>query len=259
MFDHFAQLNKYRQLIGALIVRHLAMRYRGSLLGFLWSILTPLCLMAVYTLVFRFYMRAGGIENYAIFVFCGLLPWIWFTSALNEGTSAIVSSGHLITKSLFPPQVLPLVTVCTSMINFLLSLPVLFLFMWGSGLTVHLSALLVPGVMLLQFFFCYGLVLGLSALNVFYRDVQHILANALTFLFFLCPIVYSADMVPERFRFSLEYNPIALLTIFYQDLILKGVVPPLREVLTVSGMVVLIFSLGLLLFNRNREGFAEVL
>ncbi|MCO6430554.1 MAG: ABC transporter permease [Deltaproteobacteria bacterium] len=259
MKKRIAELLQYRELLLALVGRHLSMRYRGSALGFLWSFLNPLLLMLVYTLVFRFYIRFDQVENYSVFLFCGLLPWIWVTSSLHEGASSIVASGHLITKSLFPAQLLPSVAVITSMVHFLLSLPILFAFMFVSGMSLHYTMLLVPFVIFLQFVFCFGLALALSAVNVQYRDVQHILGNVLTFLFFLCPILYPIESVPEAYRFTLELNPFSLFTMFYHDLILDGVVPPLHQIVLLAGFSTLSFVMGHMIFEYNRESFAELL
>lgn len=259
MLENLRELLRFRALIAALVARHLSMRYRGSMLGFLWSFLNPLCLMLVYTLVFRYYIRFNTIENYTIFVFCGLLPWIWLSSGLLEGTSAIVSSGHLITKSMFPAHVLPLVSVLTSMVNFLLSLPLLFIFMFAAGLPFHATLLLLPVCVCIQLVFIFGLSLAFGSINVQFRDVQHILGNFLTFLFFLCPIVYSAATVPKAFRFTLQINPFASLLMMYHSLIMDGVVPPLEDFAYVGAWALLSLLVGNMLYNRYRDGFAELL
>ncbi|MBX7138189.1 MAG: ABC transporter permease [Oligoflexia bacterium] len=259
MWQNIKELYRYRSLIAALVQRHLSMRYRGSLLGFLWTLLNPLCLMLVYTVVFRYYIRFNQVENYTIFLFCGLLPWLWITSALTEGVGSVVASGHLITKSMFPAQVLPAVAVLTTLINFLLSLPILFLFMLATGMPFKLTLLALPGLIALQFVFLFGMVLALSSLNVHYRDIQHLVSNILTFLFFLCPIVYPASSVPERFRFSLTLNPFALITQSYHMLILEGVLPPLSSAIYLSAWAVLCVVLGGMIYTHYRESFAELL
>jgi len=252
-------LYSYRSLVWALVIRHLSVRYRGSMLGFLWSFLNPLCLMLVYMLVFKYYIRFQEVEHYTVFLFCGLLPWLWITSGLSEGTSAIVGSGHLITKSMFPAQILPAVAVVTAMINFLLSLPLLFVIMLFMGMQVPVTVLLLPVVILLQFVLLYGLALILSAFNVYYRDVQPIVGNLLTFLFFLCPILYPAHVVPDKFRFTLELNPFAQLTLLYHSLILDGSMPSLQAFAVVSSFALLVLLVGSMVFNYYRESFAEVL
>jgi ABC-type polysaccharide/polyol phosphate export permease len=259
MLNSLRELYRYRALVAALVARHLALRYRGSALGFLWSLLNPLCLMLVYTLVFKYYIRFNEVPNYTIFLFCGLLPWIWITSGLSEGASAIVTSGHLITKSMFPAHILPAVAVITSLVNFLLSLPMLFVFMLVLGVPMHASLVFVPVVIALQFLLLLGAAVGLGSLNVLFRDVQHLLANVLSFLFFLCPIVYPASSVPDRFRFTLSLNPFAQLTVMYHDLILDGVVPPALSFFYVALWVGAALLAGYLIFARYRESFAELL
>jgi lipopolysaccharide transport system permease protein len=257
--QQIAEVWRFRTLVWALTRRHLAARYRGSMLGFLWSLLNPLALMLVYTLVFSFYMKVASMEHYAIFVFCGLLPWLWMTSGLNEGTSSIVSSGHLITKSMFPAQILPVVSVLVTMLHFLFALPILLLFMLVAGMPIPLTALGLPVLVALQFLFLVGLALTFAALNVRFRDVQHIVSNLLTFLFFLCPIVYPSSVVPEKFRFTLELNPFALFTVLYHQLIFEGVLPSLQSVGLLVVFVMLAVTIGSLVFSRHRESFAELL
>jgi len=258
MIQTLKQLYQFRALLWALVTRHLAIRYRGSALGFLWSLLNPLCLMLVYALVFKYYVRFQ-VENYSVFMFTGLLPWLWLSSALSESTTAIVGSGHLITKSMFPAHILPVVPVVTNFINLLLSMPLLFLFMWIGGVPFHWTLLLLPVLMLFQFFTLQGLGVLLSSLNVYFRDIQHILGNALTFIFFLCPIIYTAQAVPERFRFSLDLNPFAQFTMGYHALILDGTLPPVGSIIfMIVFMFIALFS-GYSVFNRYHESFAELL
>lgn len=258
MVEGIKEIVKFRGLLWALVVRHLHTRYRGSVLGFLWSLLNPLCLMAVYTVVFHYYMRSGTDEHYSIFLFTGLLPWLWMTSSLHEGTASIVSSGHLITKSMFPAHLLPVVSVVTNLINFLLSLPLLFIFMWLGGVPVHATAILLPVVIIVQFMFLQGLVVGLSSLNVHLRDVQHLVGNILTLLFFMCPIVYASTVVPDKYRYTLLLNPFALFTMSYHKILLDGEVP-LHELTVLVPVALFVLIGGYSIYHRYRESFAESL
>jgi len=253
------QVWQFRTLVGALVRRHIATRYRGSLFGFLWSLLNPLCLMAVYTLVFSYYMRFNGGPHYHLMVFAGLLPWIWTSSSLVEGTASLVNSGHLITKSLFPPQVLPVVSVTAAMVHFLLALPILAFFSLAAGVSVSWTWLVVPFIVVLHALFLTGIVLGLSALNVFFRDVQHLVGNLLTLLFFLCPVVYPVSVVPERLRFLITYNPFAALTQFYQELLVEGTLPNAGAVLYVAATCCLVAFIGARIHGHYQERFAEAL
>ncbi|RMD84182.1 MAG: ABC transporter permease [Candidatus Dadabacteria bacterium] len=253
------EIYNYKSLIFALTKRHLAQRYRGSLLGFLWSFINPLCLMLVYALVFKYYIRFSAVDHYAIFLFTGLLPWLWFVSSLTEGVGSIVASGHLVTKAMFPAHVLPLVAVLTNLVNFILSLPLLFVFMAFYGVDFYPTLFALPALIALQAVFTYGLGLALASLNVYYRDVQHILGNVLNFLFFLCPILYPVDVVPERLRFTLDFNPLAVFTTGYHKIILDGALPSLLSwaFLLFSSLCALV--LGIAIYNKNHETFAELL
>lgn len=259
MGTFFTELWKSRALVAALVRRSLAARYRGSSLGLIWTVLNPLMLMGVYTLVFQFYLRFDGIPNYPVFVFCGLLPWIWLTQSVSESAVSISGSGHLITKSLFPAQVLALVPVLSGAINYLLSIPVLIAMALILGASVPMTAFGVVAVVLIQVILLSGVSFFVSALNVQYRDVQHLIGHAFSLLFFLTPIVYPASQVPERFRWILELNPVALLIGIYHDLLYSGVWPPLHVWGMALGLALLLLVIGVRVFESKRESFAEML
>lgn len=258
MIRNIQELWRYRALVWALVCRHLNARYRGSLLGFVWSFLNPLCLIAVYALVFRFYIRFDHVEHYTLFLFTGLLPWIWFSSGLLEATAAISGGGSLITKAMFPPHILPTVAVLTNLANFLFAVPLLLGFMVLSGVPITGSIVWLPVVVIVELLLLLGFSFALAALNVHYRDIQHILGNLMTLLFFLCPILYPVSSVPEQFRFTLVLNPIALFTEMYQRIFLEGLMPDLAQLGFVTSIALLFFVLGNLIFNRYRESFAEL-
>jgi len=249
-------LYRYRALIWTLVVKELKLRYRGSVLGFFWSFLNPLLLMAVYALVFSVYMRIQ-MEHYPVFMFCGLLPWIWFSASLLEGVNSIVGRGDLITKAFFPPQILPMVTLFSNLINFLLSLPILFIFLWASHVIPGWPLIVLPAILFAQFLFTLGLVLALSAMNVHFRDLTHILGNVLTLWFFVCPIIYPLKQIPERFRFLVDFNPMALLTLMYQDVFFYDRFPNLKVLGGLIALGIVVIIVGNAIFNTYRESFAE--
>lgn len=249
-------LYRYRALIWTLVIKELKLRYRGSILGFFWSFLNPLLLMAVYALVFSVYMRIQ-MEHYPVFMFCGLLPWIWFSASLLEGVNSIVGRGDLITKAFFPPQILPMVTLLSNLINFLLSLPILFIFLWISHLIPAWPLLAVPLILFVQLLFTLGMALALSALNVHFRDLTHILGNLLTLWFFVCPIIYPLKQVPERFRFLIDFNPMGLLTLMYQDVFFYNRFPDFKILGGLFALGVVTIIAGNAIFNVYRESFAE--
>jgi lipopolysaccharide transport system permease protein len=259
MKRNLCELWRFRALVWALVCRHLNARYRGSFLGFIWSFLNPLCLIAVYSLVFQYYIRFKDVEHYTLFLFAGLLPWIWFSSGLIEATSSISAGGSLITKAMFPPHILPIVSVLTNLANFLFAIPLLVAFMLYSGIVPGIGLIMLPVVMLIELSFLAGLGLALSALNVHYRDVQHILGNLMTLWFFLCPILYPVQNVPEKVRFTLLLNPVALFTEMYQQVFLEGTFPGVQPLLITASVSCITLFVGSWIFNHYREEFAELI
>lgn len=258
MKRNLLELWRYRALIVALVSRHLRARYRGSILGFVWSFLNPLCLIAVYSLVFRYYIRYDTVHHYTLFLFTGLLPWIWFSSALLESTASISNGGHLITKAMFPPHVLPVVSVLTNLMNFLFAVPLLFGYMFIEGVSPEVGLLALPVVIVIECVFVLGLALLFAAINVHFRDTQHILGNILTLLFFLCPILYPVTSVPEKFRFTLASNPVAMFTLMYQQMFIEGRFPDATLLLLATAIAMLTFLIGNVVFNAYRDEFAEL-
>ncbi len=253
------EIFSHTSLLSALVERQLAARYRGSILGFVWSFLNPLVLMIVYTIVFQHFTRVGSMEFYSLYLFSGLLPWMWTTSALTEGTSAITSSGHLVTKSLFPAHILVLASVITSGIHFILTLPlfILFSFFWGKSLPI--AILYFPLLVLFHGFFLFGLTLGLSSLNVRFRDVQHLVGSVITILFFLSPILYPLSMVPEQYLNLFIFNPFSALTILYHAVLFGDYSYVDSAIYSVSLWSLIAVFFGFTLFGRGRERFAEYL
>lgn len=250
------ELYRYRQLIWSLVIRDLKARYRGSLLGFIWTFLNPLLLMLVYVLVFLVYMRIE-MENYAVFLFCGLIPWIWFSSSLMEGVNSVIAGGSLITRSMLSPEVFPTVKVVSNLINFLLSLPLLFFFIILFKIEVGSPLLAFPIVILVQLIFTMGLVAIVSALNVRFRDLQHILGIFLTLWFFISPILYPLSSIPEEFRVYSMFNPIAIFSMAYQDILFYNRMFDLKGMSAVLVFSITIYIIGTIIFNRYKESFAE--
>lgn len=256
MIANLRELYAYRALIQSLVVRDLKARYRGSVLGFLWTFLNPLLLMATYTLVFSVYIRIE-MEKYTAFLLTGLLPWIWFSSSLLMGSTSIVEGGSLIKKVFFPAQVLPTVTVIANAVNFLLSLPFLLLFLLLFRMKIGWTLLALLPIMAIQLVFTMGLVLLVSALTVRYRDLSQLLSNLLTLWFFLSPIIYPASQVPEPFRFTLALNPMASLVVAYQDALFYNKLPSWEALGGTALVTVFVFLVGTFTFDRFKGSFAE--
>lgn len=251
------ELLRYREMFFGLVGREVRARYKGSALGFLWSLLNPLMMMGVYSLIFAVYMRIN-IPHYAVFLFCGLLPWTWFATTVHNATAAIVANSNLIKKVYFPLEILPLVNVTTNLVNFVFSLPVLFLFVVVSHVPLTLNILLLPVLMVLQFLLSLGVALILCTLNAFFRDVEQLLGPVMLAWFYLTPVVYDANAIPEKFKFLFYVNPMAPLIESYQAVLYHGRPPEPLHLAFSAGTGLLLFLVGYVVFYRHKFTFAEV-
>lgn len=259
-----SNLFRYRQLIATLTSRDLKARYRGSVLGFFWSLANPLLLLAVYTLVFTRFFPRPGIDPYALFLFAGILPWTFFAGSILESTTAIVSNAGLVKKVMFPAETLPLVVVVSHLTHFVLALPILIfaalisVVLGKTPLTI--SVLFVPVLLLLQSLFVAGIALMISSASVLFRDLRDLVANLLQLGFFLTPVIYSLDYIQSKpARALLRLNPMTPFVVAYQDIFFYGRMP---GALPVTLMVLYAFTslvLGFFVFDRLRDSLAEAI
>ena len=261
MLSNLGSLLRYRGLIQSLVARELKARYRGSVLGFVWSFINPLLLLSIYSFVFTTIMHNNDprTKPFAVFMFCGLLPWTWFSASLTEGASSLISGGNLIKKVLFPAEVLPIVSVLANMVHFLLGLLILAAFMVGFRHSPNLAALpWFPVVVLIQLILTLGLALGLSALTVHFRDIRDLLANVLTLWFFGTPIIYPYFMPSVgRFLWLFRLNPFYHLAVSYQEILFFDHFGHARSLLLLGAVSLAVFLAGYWLFDRLRDSFAE--
>jgi homopolymeric O-antigen transport system permease protein len=268
MLRNLARLGRYRGLIQSLVARELKARYRGSILGFFWSFFNPLLLLLVYSIVFKYVMQAAHdpkVEPYALFMFCGILPWTWFASSLTESSGVLISGGNLIKKVLFPAEILPIVTVLANMVHFFFGLVILAGFLIWYQRPLNLSELAVfPLAVAIQLILTTALALLLSSLTVHFRDIRDILSNLLTFWFFATPIIYpyfmftGADGKIAWQGQLLKLNPFTHLAITYQEILFfNGPVGHLKLLLLLGAISVVFFFLCYWVFDRLRDTFAE--
>jgi ABC-type polysaccharide/polyol phosphate export permease len=261
VFSNLGSLLRYRGLIQSLVARELKARYRGSVLGFVWSFVNPLLLLSIYSFVFTTVMRSDdeATRPFAVFLFCGLLPWTWFSASLTEATSSLISGGNLIKKVLFPAEVLPIVSVLANMVHFFLGLLILAAFMIGFQHYPDFASLRwFPVVIAVQLVFTLGLAFALSALTVHFRDVRDLLTNLLTLWFFATPIIYPY-FTPNvsRFLTLFRLNPFYHLAVSYQEILFFGQFGHARSLLLLAALSVGVFLGGYWLFDRLRDSFAE--
>jgi len=265
MWHNLAQLVRYRGLIQSLVARELKARYRGSVLGIFWSFANPFLLLTVYTLVFRYIMKNDdeATRPYSVFLFCGLLPWTWFTTSLLEASGSLIAGGNLIKKVLFPAEVLPIVSVLSNMVHFVGGLLILGAFMiYHHHYPDPGDLIWFPVVVLVQLVFTLGLALIVAALTVHFRDIRDLLSNVLTFWFFVTPIIYFYQKPGvEAFSRYFKWNPFFHLAVSYQEVLFfhgPFVEGHLRSLLIMAVASSVLFLAGYWLFDRLRDSFAEV-
>lgn len=248
----------YKEMLTASVKKDLQARYRGSVLGFLWTLLNPLMQLAIYSIVFPFLLRMQE-PNYPLFVFVGLLPWLWFTSSLATSTIIIVGNGSLVKKIYFPRMILPLATVTTGGINCLLGMVVAIGAVVVSGVPLTPWALLLPVPVILQFIFTAGLCLLLSSLYVYFRDLEHIVGILMQVWFYLTPIVYNIRILPEFFGKLLALNPMTQLVDCYRAILIYGSAPNWKGTGVLGAIGVVVFIVGAMVFTKVQRHFAEEL
>lgn len=252
-----------------LVSRDLKVRYKNSVLGIVWSMLNPLGMMLVFTIVFTVLLPNNSVERFPIFLLCGLLPWNWFSGAVMGSIYSVVMNAHLVKKVYFPREVLPLSVVLANLVHFLIALIVLFAMMYVLQTPLTPWVLLLPLLIVIQFVFTLGLSFFLSAINVYYRDTAMIMDVLMLALFFLTPVFYTMDIVPqykEIFGFDvpvqrLAYivNPLASLIASYRVILYNGAPPAIDFLLRTIVTSIAALVLGYIFFHRLSRSFGEVL
>ena len=247
----------YRTMISSLIKRDLRGRYKGSVLGFAWTFLNPLLQLGVYTIVFSTIMRAG-IEDYYLFLFVALIPWIFFSASLTGGASCIISQKEMVKKIYFPREVLPIAHVTCQFVNMLLSFLVVFAVIIVSGKGINIVAVLcLPVVMLAEYLLAISIALLTSALTVYLRDLEHILGIIAMAWQFLSPVMYSVDMIPERLQNIFMINPMSPIIIAYRDILYYKKIPELETLVHGLLFSIIVLIIGWIVFSHLKKHFAE--
>ena len=260
------RLLSQRGLLATLVAREVAARYRGSALGFVWSLVNPLMLLAVFSLVFGLFFapRSGDSTTspYPLYLVTGLFPWIWASSSLLDGTVALTVNAGLIRKAVFPLHLLPIVTVCAHLVHFLFAVPILVGALAVGRLLGHpvLSALspLALVVVALELVMLAGAALGLAVVHVHFKDLRDLLANVLQLLFFMQPILYSLTDVPwGSLRAAILINPFTPFTLAYQRLLFFGELPAAATWAHMAALALLAAAVGIWLYRRLADTLVE--
>lgn len=245
-------------LISVITEKELKVRYKSSVLGYLWSIANPLLFALIYYFIFKLVMRVQ-IPNYTVFLITGLFPWQWFSSSTSNSLFAFISNAQIIKKTVFPRSVIPLSNVMMEFLHFLCTIPVIIVFLLIYGMRPHIDWIWgIPLIALAQMTFTFGLSLMLSTLNLFFRDLERFITLGLMLMFYCTPILYSIDLIPENYRAFVEGNPLSLLIICWRDLFMNGKF----DFLNIAELYMYAFAMMLVggwVFNKLKYRFAEIL
>lgn len=253
----------YLELLGNLTARNLKLKYKGTFLGFLWSLLTPLLQMLIYTVVFSVIIRVKVDWPFAVFLLTTQLPWIFFSSSLQMGAGSVIEHSNLVKKIFFPRELLPLATALSNFVTFLISLVILGVFLLGYRIPVTRFIIILPLAILILFMFTLGLTLIMSCLAVFFRDIFHILEIILLFWFWSVPIVYPMTLLndlPDKFSWFIriyKLNPMVEILELFRYAFLYQSWPPVKHVLYALAWSIIVLIGGYISFKKYEPLFAR--
>lgn len=258
MTNVFKNLYQYRELLKTSVKKDIRGKYKNSFLGVLWSFLNPLLQIAVYAIIFPIILKNNE-PNYVIFLCTGLIPWTFFSTALNRASSIVVDNGNIIKKVFFPREILPISLVTSEAINFMISTIIIIGFVMFGGLGITKYVIFYPIILVAQYITVLAISFILSSITVYLRDIQHFIGVALSLLFYATPIVYNSKSIPEEFTWILQYNPMTYIVNAYRDIFYNQVKPDIVSLVSLIGIMLCILVVGYMLFNKLQKGFAEEL
>ena len=258
MLEQLREVITYKEMLISSVKKDLRSRYRGSFLGFLWTFINPLMQLVIYSIVFPFLLRMKE-PHYSMFVFVGLLPWIYFVSSIQMSTTCVVGNANLVKKIYFPRMILPISVSTTGMMNYLFGLVIVFPALLITGVKLTPYALFLPVVMLVNYLFTTGFCLLLSGAYVFFRDLEHIISIVTMGWFYLTPVVFSLKIFPEYVQTILKFNPMTQFVMAYRNVLMYGQFPSPLGFSCVTILSVAIFFFGAFVFSKLQKSFAEEL
>jgi ABC-2 type transport system permease protein len=264
VFDSLATFYRKRWLLRYFIHRQVTRSYKRSYLGLAWAILGPLIWVFFLTLIFskmlgfKFREVEGDPTlNFGLFLYCGLLPFMVYSDALSKGLSVIRSNAGLVQKVVFPVEMLPLTNAVTSLVDKLFGVGALMVVVFVVQHRLHWQVLLLPGIMALQLLFVLGLTYIMAVIGTYLPDMGEVLRPIVRGTFFVTPILYPPEKLPEDVRFIVDYNPLAYLVGAYRSMILEGALPGGLATLYFFLFSLVLFVFGFALFIRFKPGFAD--
>lgn len=254
----FKELYQYRELFKTNIKKEIRGKYKGSWLGVIWTFLNPLLQLMVYSFVFPYILKVD-VDNYTIFMIVALVPWTFFTTTIQAGVGSIIANGGILKKVYFPREIIPMSVVISGLANFLITCIIMFLFIIFSGVGFTKYALLFPIIVLIQTIFTLAFTFVLSAVTVFIQDIGHFVNIVLMLAFYATPIVYSGDLLPAKFQWVLNINPMAHAINAYRDILFYQVSPDYYGLFMLSIISFIGLVIGYIVFKKLEKKFAEEL
>ena len=258
MIKVFKNIYEYRELLKTSIKKEVRSKYKNSFLGVIWSFLNPLLQILVYCIIFSLIL-SNKKEHYEIFLCCGIIPWTFFSAAINKAAFTFVENGNIIKKVYFPREIIPISVVTSEAINFLISTIIIFMFVIFGGIGITKYILFYPIILISQYLVILAIALIISSICVFLRDLQHFIGVILQLLFYAAPIVYSSDSIPNNYQWILKFNPMTYIINAYRDIFYTQKMPQIKSllILIVIGIISCIISYKI--FIKLQKGFAEQL
>lgn len=254
----FKNLYEYRELLKSSIKKDVGGKYKNSVLGVLWSFLYPLLQIAVYAIVFPLIMRSN-MENYTVFVCCGLIPWNFFSTAISRSSFTMIENGNILKKVYFPREILPISVVTSEAVNFVISTIIILAFVLGTGMGLTWYVIFYPVILLIQYILLIGISLFVSSITVYFRDLQHFIGIALQLLFYATPIVYATNIIPESYQWILRLNPMTFIIDGYRSIFYYQQQPDFISLGITLFVSLILCVVGYLLFSKLQKRFAEEL
>ena len=251
-------LYNYRELLKTSITKDVGGKYKHSFLGVIWSFMNPLLQIAVYALVFQVILKSN-IENYAVYLCCGLVPWQYFSSVVLRGAATIIDNGNIIKKVYFPREILPISVVASEGVNFLISTTIILGFVIFGGIGLSWNILWYFLILAIQIIVSIGIAFIVSSLTVYFRDLLHLLGILMQLLFYATPIVYSMDSVPASMKWLLMLNHMSYLIEGYRNIFYNKTMPNFKGLLIALVMGVVLCVCGYFIFRKLEKRFAEEL
>jgi len=258
LLNYLKDIFKFKDLIINLTTKELKLKYKSSVVGFLWSFLHPLMMIIIYSLAFKIILKIP-IENFAVFVFIGLLPWTFIQSSLSQCTTSIINNQNLVKKVYFPRVIIPLSVILSNFVTLLINFIILFGALFFYKIELNYSLIMLPVILIMTLLMVIGLSVFLSSLTVKFRDMSHLVDVIFMAWFYLTPIIYSSAMVPEPYKSYILANPMTGIIELYREVLLHGRIPLISDLLLPLAYSVVVFILGMWFFYKRENKLAEEL